>query len=153
MLLSLVLAICLSAPELTDVRRPFHDTLGLFYGRIFMTDAVRNGAFPFLYPYARYSMPLYSLEGGMGWSPIGFLVGAIAPYALFSWAVEGLVWNFICLSGASLFARRHITSPYSAAAVAMTYAASGLVPGTGPRLGRRGRCRSALGFSWPSIPW
>ncbi|MBU6150729.1 MAG: hypothetical protein KGR25_04710 [Chloroflexi bacterium] len=135
MILLLAFAICLSAPELTDVRRPFHDTVGLFYGRIFMTDAVRNGAFPFWYPYARYSMPFYSLEGGMGWSPIGFLVGAIAPYNLFSWAVEGLVWNVICLSGAFLFARRHVTSPYSAAAAAITYAASGLLLGTVPTIG------------------
>jgi hypothetical protein len=134
-LLLLAFAVCLSAPDLTDVRRPFHDAVGLFYGRMFMTDAVRNGSFPFWYPYARYSFPFYSLEGGMGWSPIGFLVGAVAPYDLYSWAIEGLLWNLVCLAGAFLFARAHVTSPYSAAAIAMTYAASGLLLGTVPTIG------------------
>lgn len=128
-------AIALSAPELTDIRRPFHDTVGLFYGRILFTDAMRNGSIPFWYPYTRYSVPMASLEGGMGWSPIGFLVGAVAPYGLFSWAVEGLIWNLICLSGAFMFARRHVTSPYTAAAIAMTYAANGLLVAAVPTIG------------------
>ena len=135
LLLLLAFAVSLSAPELTDVRRPFHDTVGLFYGRILFTDALKNGSIPFWYPYARYSIPFNSLEGGMGWSPIGFLVGAFAPYDLFSWAVEGLLWNVICLAGAFMFARRHVASPYSAAAVAMTYAASGLLLATVPTIG------------------
>jgi hypothetical protein len=128
-------AIALSAPELTDIRRPFHDTVGLFYGRILFTDAMRNGSIPFWYPYTRYSIPMASLEGGMGWSPVGFLVGAIAPYDLFLWAVEGLIWNLICLSGTFMFARRHVTSPYSAAAIAMTYSASGLLVAAVPTIG------------------
>ena len=128
-------AVAVSAPELTDIRRPFHDTVGLFYGRVFMTDAVRNGSLPLWYPYARYSIPYYSLEGGMGWSPIGFLVGAFFPYDLLSWAVEGLLWNLICVGGTFMFARRHVSSPYSAAAIAMTYAASGLLVAAIPTVG------------------
>ena len=128
-------AFCLSAPELTDIRRPFHDTVGLFYGRIFMNDAVHSGSLPLWYPYARYSIPYYSLEGGMGWSPIGFLVGALAPYNLLSWAVEGFLWNIICLGGAFMFARGHVSSPLTAAAVAMTYAASGLMAGSVQAIG------------------
>lgn len=128
-------AVALSAPELTDVRRTFHDAVGLFYGRILMTDAVRNGSLPLWYTYARYSIPFYSLEGGMGWSPIGFLVGAFAPYDLFSWAIEGLLWNLICLGGTFLFARHHVSSAYTAAAIAMTYAASGLMMATVPTIG------------------
>jgi len=135
LLLLAAFAVCLSAPELTDIRRPFHDAVGLFYGRIFMTDAVRNGSIPFWYPYTRYSIPYYSLEGGMGWSPIGFLVGAIAPYNLFSWAVEGLLWNLLCLGGTFAFARRHVSSPFTAAAIAMTYSASGLMVGSVPTIG------------------
>ena len=134
-LLLATFAVCLSAPELTDIRRPFHDTVGLFYGRIFMTDAVHNGSLPLWYPYARYSIPYYSLEGGMGWSPIGFLVGAIAPYNLLSWAVEGFLWNIICLGGAFTFARGHVSSPITAAAIAMTYAASGLMSGSVQAIG------------------
>ena len=60
-------AVALSAPELTDIRRPFHDTVAMFYGRILFTDAMRNGSIPFWYPYTRYSIPLASLEGGMYW--------------------------------------------------------------------------------------
>ena len=134
-LLLVAFAIALSAPELTDIRRPFHDTVAMFYGRILFTDAMRNGSIPFWYPYTRYSIPLASLEGGMYWSPIGFLLGAIAPYGLFSWAVEGLIWNLICLSGAFMFARRHVTSPYTAAAIAMTYAANGLLVAAMPTIG------------------
>jgi hypothetical protein len=134
-LLLVAFAIALSAPELTDIRRPFHDTVGLFYGRILFTDAMRNGSIPFWYPYTRYSIPMASLEGGMYWSPIGFLLGAVAPYGLFSWAVEGLIWNLICLSGAFMFARRHVTSPYTAAAIAMTYAANGLLVAAVPTIG------------------
>lgn len=135
LLLLAAFAVCLSAPELTDIRRPFHDTVGLFYGRILMTDAVRNGSLPLWYSYARYSIPYYSLEGGMGWSPIGFLVGAIAPYDLLSWALEGLLWNLICLGGTFAFARGHVSSPFIAAAIAMTYTASGLMSGSVPTIG------------------
>lgn len=135
LILLAVFSFAMSAPELTDIRRPFHDTVGLFYGRILMTDAVRNGSLPLWYPYARYSIPYYSLEGGMGWSPIGFLVGAIAPYDLLSWAVEGLLWNLICVGGTFMFARRHVSSPYSAAAIAMTYASSGLLLAAVPTIG------------------
>ena len=135
LLLLAAFAVCLSAPELTDIRRPFHDAVGLFYGRIFMTDAVRNGSLPLWYPYSRYSIPYYSLEGGMGWSPIGFLVGAVAPYNLFSWALEGLLWNLICLGGTFAFARGHVSSPFTAAAIAMTYTASGLMSGSVPTIG------------------
>ena len=135
LLLLATFAVCLSAPELTDIRRPFHDAVGLFYGRIFMTDAVRNGSIPFWYPYTRYSIPMASLEGGMGWSPIGFLVGAIAQYDLLCWAVEGLLWNLVCVGGTFMFARRHVSSPYSAAAIAMTYASSGLLLGAVPTVG------------------
>ena len=134
-LLIAIFAFALSVPELADIRRPFHDTVGLFYGRIFITDAVRNGSIPFWYPYTRYSIPMASLEGGMGWSPIGLLVGAIAPYDLLSWAVEGLLWNLLCVGGTFMFAQRHVSSPYSAAAIAMTYASSGLLLAAVPTVG------------------
>ena len=128
-------AVALSAPDITDIRRPFHDTVGLFYGRILFTDAIKNGSIPFWYPYTRYSIPMASLEGGMGWSPIGFLVGLIGPYNLLSWATEGLIWNLVCLYGTFFFSRRHVSSPFTAAAIAMTYSAGGLLIGAIPTIG------------------
>ena len=117
------------------MRRPFHDTVGLFYGRILFTDSIRNGSAPLWYTYARYSFPLFTLEGGMAWSPIGFLVGALAPYGLFSWAFEGLLWNLLCLGSTFLFARRHVESPFSAAAIAISYSSSGLMIASFPTIG------------------
>ena len=128
-------AVSLSAIDLTDVRRPFHDTAATFYYRIFSIDAMRLYSIPFWYPYMKWSFPVASLENSVVWSIPGHLIGIVMKYDLFQWAIENLIWNFTSTIGMFMFARRHVLLSWTAIAIGISYSASGLIIGTLPVIG------------------
>jgi hypothetical protein len=110
-------------------RRPFHDTAGeLLAWRIWVSDLIRAGDWPFWFPYARYGFPLTTLHYAPAvWSPVGLIAGALARADVLALVVENLGWKVVGIAGCYVFARRHLTWPLSAAAAAVAYAGSGPV--------------------------
>lgn len=135
-----------SALELALLRRPYHDTaLGHLPSRTLFSDSLHAGAWPFWFSFGRYSYPLASVQGGMSWSPVGLGLGTLFSYDVWTMALENAIWKGIGLAGAFLFARRHVSSPWGASAVATGYVGGALVHTAG----------AAIGVSWAFLltPW
>ncbi len=117
------------APALALLRRPVHDTLlGSLPTRMWVSDLLHAGDWPFWFPNVRYGLPAATFQFMADrWSPLALLLGATLPYQVWTLALEHVLWQIVGASGAFLFARRHVRSSLGAAAVACCYAGSGLV--------------------------
>jgi hypothetical protein len=118
-----------SAPALTQLRRPLHDTLAGFLPlRVWAGDVLRSGDWPLWYPYPRYGVPFTTLHLAANvFSPIGVALGAVLPYNVWTVGAEQALWRAVGLAGAFAFARRHLMSPVSSASVAAVFTGCGSV--------------------------
>lgn len=125
-------AVSLTVVDLTDIHRPFHDTVASFYFRIFSSDTLRQLSIPFWYPYMRWSWPNGNLENSVAWSIPGHVIGLFRGYDLLAWAIENLFWNILSITGVYKFARKHTILSWTATIIAISYVSSGLIIGTLP---------------------
>jgi len=123
-------AVSLTVVDLTDIHRPFHDTVASFYFRIFSSDTLKQLSIPFWYPYMRWSWPNSNLENSVAWSIPGHVIGLFRDYDLFAWAIENLFWNILSIAGVYKFARKHVILSWTATIIASSYVSSGLIIGT-----------------------
>ena len=120
-------AVNLTVVDLADVHRPFHDSVAMFYFRIFSSDTLKQLSIPFWYPYMRWSWPTANLENAAAWSIPGHAIGLFRDYDLFAWAIENLVWNSLSIAGVYKFSRKYVIAPWTATIIAISYVSSGLI--------------------------
>ena len=128
----LAYAVNLTVVDLTDIHRPFHDSVAMFYFRIFSSDTLKQLSIPFWYPYMRWSWPTANLENSAAWSIPGHAISLFRDYDLFAWAIENLFWNILSINGVYRFSRNYVISSWTATIIAISYVSSGLIIGTLP---------------------
>ena len=102
--------------------------LGVLAMRIWVSDLLHAGDWPWWYPYARYGHPLATLHFlADEWSPMALLLGRLARYDVWTLAVENVLWRGVGLLGVYVLLGTHVRSNVLRVAGAICYAGSGIV--------------------------
>ena len=112
---------------MSNLRRPVRDTLINIPMKMWGSELIRNGDFPFWMNTARYGFPTSGLQLISINSFLGLLLSWGSSYTLRTFVVESLLWQVIGAGGMYLLARQYLRLPVSAATAALSFVASGSV--------------------------